>query len=137
MLDICHVCTHAWMTRTNQRSVMKRLLHHMCTYAATSGSSGSSALENSCTWSALPSNRYHFFVEKCSERAGFVCRGGVQFLPLGCQETDDGQSWCVRNRSFFPSALHVVSNIERLSIQLILTRWNINMFWGLSTNDGI
>jgi hypothetical protein len=76
-------------------------------------------------------------VEKCSERAGFVCRGGVQFLPLGCQETDDGQSWCVRNRSFFPSALHVVSNIERLSIQLILTRWNINMFWGLSTNDGI
>ena len=32
---------------------MKRLLHNMCTYAATSGSS---ALENSCTWSALPSN---------------------------------------------------------------------------------
>ena len=31
---------------------------------------------------------------------------------------------------FFPSALHVVSNIERLSIQLILTRWNINMFLG-------
>ena len=32
---------------------MKRLLHNMCTYAATSGSS---ALESSCTWSALPSN---------------------------------------------------------------------------------
>ena len=53
VLDICHVCTHAWMTRTNHRSVMERLLHNTCIHAATSGSS---ALENNCSWSALPSN---------------------------------------------------------------------------------